>query len=217
EDTRHTRHLLEHYGVKTALTSYHEHNERMKAQSLVERLQRGENIALVCDAGTPAISDPGYRLVVGALAAGVRIVPIPGPAALAAAVSASGLPSDRFVFEGFLPAKAQERKKRLQELRDETRTLVFYEAPHRLKEALGDLAQIFGARALVAARELTKLHEEFLRGTIPAVLDVKGEIVLVVEGAPASLAVGEKKIEEEIRRLAAAGLGIKAIAELLGE
>ena len=132
EDTRHTRHLLDHYGIQTTLTSYHEHNERAKAQNLVERLQDNENIALVCDAGTPAISDPGYRLVHAALAAGIQVTPIPGPAALAAAISASGLPSDRFVFEGFLPAKPQERKSRLQELRDEGRTLVFYEAPHRL-------------------------------------------------------------------------------------
>jgi 16S rRNA (cytidine1402-2'-O)-methyltransferase len=222
EDTRHTRHLLDHYGIKTALTSYHEHNERAKAQNLVERLQLDENIALVCDAGTPAISDPGYRLVYAALAAGIQVTPIPGPAALAAAISASGLPSDRFVFEGFLPAKPRERKSRLQELRDEGRTLVFYEAPHRLKQTLDDLEQILGEREIVVARELTKLHEEFLRGKIGSVReqlaerDIKGEIVLLVQGAPATAAASEKEIKEEIRRLAAQGMGVKAISDLLG-
>ena len=169
EDTRHTRHLLDHYGIKTALTSYHEHNERAKAQNLVERLLRGDNIALVSDAGTPAISDPGYRLVVAALPAGIQVTPIPGAAALAAVISASGLPSDRFVFEGFLPAKKQEKKKKLQKLQSEVRTLIFYEAPHRLKESLQDLLQVFGDREIVVAREVTKMHEEFLRGTISAV------------------------------------------------
>lgn len=222
EDTRHTRHLLGHCGIKTALTSYHEHNERAKAQNLVERLQRGENIALVCDAGTPAISDPGYRLVFAALAAGIQVTPIPGPTALTAAISASGLPSDRFVFEGFLPAKLQERKNRLQELRNEGRTLVFYEAPHRLKQTLDDLEQILGERDIVVARELTKVYEEFLRGQISSVRDqlaereVKGEIVLLVQGAPATAAASEKEIEEEIRRLAAQGMGVKAISDLLG-
>jgi len=186
-------------------------------------LQRGENIALVCDAGTPAIADPGYRLVIGALSGGVQVTPVPGAAALAAAVSASGLPSDRFVFEGFLPPRPQERKKRLQELREETRTLVFYEAPHRLKQTLDDLQQIFGERAIAVARELTKLHEEFLRGKIGSVRErlgereIKGEIVLLVQGAPATAAVSAKEIEEEIRRLAAQGMGVKAISELLGE
>ena len=223
EDTRHTRHLLEHYGIKTALTSYHEHNERTKAQSLVERLEHGENIALVCDAGTPAISDPGYRLVVSALAVGVQVTPIPGPAALTAVVSASGLPSDRFVFEGFLPAKAQERKNKLQELRYDARTLVFYEAPHRLKETLADLQQAFGEREIVVAREVSKLHEEFLRGKIGpvreqlAAREIKGEITLLVQGAPATAAVSEKEIEGEVRRLAAQGVGIKTISELLGK
>src|ERR1044071_5550254 len=222
EDTRHTRHLLDHYGIKTALTSYHEHNERTKAQHLVERWQRGESIARVCDAGPPAIADPGYRLVLAALDAGIQVTPIPGPAALAAAIGASCLPSDRFVFEGFLPAKPQERKNRLQGLRDEGRTLVFYEAPHRLKQTLDDLEQILGERDIVVARELTKLHEEFLRGKISSVRErlaereIKGEITLLVQGAPATAAVSEKAIEEEIRRLAAQGMGVKAISDLLG-
>ena len=222
EDTRHTRHLLDHYGIKTALTSYHEHNERAKAQNLVERLLRGDSIALVSDAGTPAISDPGYRLVVAALLAGIQVTPIPGAAALAAVISASGLPSDRFVFEGFLPAKKQERKK-LQKLQSEVRTLIFYEAPHRLKESPQDLLQVFGDRQIVVAREVTKVHEEFLRGTINAVSEqianreVKGEITIVVQGAPSVAAVSDGEIEAEIRRLAGAGMGVKAISELLGE
>jgi len=223
EDTRHTRHLLDHYGIKTALTSYHEHNERAKAQNLVERLLRGDSIALVSDAGTPAISDPGYRLVVAALLAGIQVTPIPGAAALAAVISASGLPSDRFVFEGFLPAKKQEKKKKLQKLQSEVRTLIFYEAPHRLKESLQDLQQVFGDREIVVAREVTKMHEEFLRGTMNAVSEqianreVKGEITIVVQGAPSVAAVSDGEIEAEIRRLAGAGMGVKAISELLGE
>jgi 16S rRNA (cytidine1402-2'-O)-methyltransferase len=134
EDTRHTQILLSRYDIHTPLTSYHEHNERSKAQPLVERLVRGESIALLSDAGTPAISDPGYRLVVEAVRASVRIVPLPGPSAAAAVLSASGLPTDRFVFEGFLPAKKQERRAKLQALRNETRTVILYEAPHRMKE-----------------------------------------------------------------------------------
>ena len=223
EDTRHTRHLLDHYGIKTALTSYHEHNERAKAQNLVERLLHGDSIALVSDAGTPAISDPGYRLVVAALPAGIRVTPIPGAAALAAVISASGLPSDRFVFEGFLPAKEQEKKKKLQKLQSEVRTLIFYEAPHRLKESLQDLQQVFGDREIVVAREVTKMHEEFLRGTISAVSEqianreLKGEITIVVQGSPSVAEVSDEEIEAEIRRLAGAGMGIKAISQLLGE
>ena len=223
EDTRHTRHLLDHYGIKTALTSYHEHNERAKAQNLVERLLHGDSIALVSDAGTPAISDPGYRLVVAALLAGIRVTPIPGAAALAAVMSASGLPSDRFVFEGFLPAKKQEKKKKLQKLQSEVRTLIFYEAPHRLKESLQDLQQVFGDREIVVAREVTKMHEEFLRGTISAVSEqianreLKGEITIVVQGSPSVAEVSDEEIEAEIRRLAGAGMGIKAISQLLGE
>jgi 16S rRNA (cytidine1402-2'-O)-methyltransferase len=223
EDTRHTRHLLDHYSIKTALTSYHEHNERAKAQNLVERLLSGDSIALVSDAGTPAISDPGYRLVVAALLAGIRVTPIPGAAALAAVISASGLPSDRFVFEGFLSAKKQEKKKKLQKLQSEVRTLIFYEAPHRLKESLQDLLQVFGDRQIVVAREVTKVHEEFLRGTISAVSEqianreVKGEITIVVQGSPSVAEVSDEEIEAEIRRLAGAGMGVKAISELLGE
>jgi 16S rRNA (cytidine1402-2'-O)-methyltransferase len=223
EDTRHTQILLNHYDIHTPLTSYHEHNERTKAQSLVERLVRGENVALLCDAGTPAISDPGYRLVIEATRAGVKVVPLPGASALAAALSVSALPTDRFVFEGFLPAKKQERITKLEALRSETRTLIFYEAPHRLMESLQDLQQILGDREIVVAREVSKVHEEFLRGTLNKIIaqlagqTVKGEITLVVHGSTNEPGVAENEIEAEIRRLAEGGVGVKAISEFLSD
>jgi 16S rRNA (cytidine1402-2'-O)-methyltransferase len=223
EDTRHTQHLLNHYGIKTALTSYHEHNEREKAQRLVERIKSGANLALVSDAGTPAIADPGFRLVVAAIAAGIQIVPLPGAAALAAVLSASGLPTDRFLFEGFLPAKKAERKARLQALREQTATLVFYEAPHRLLDTLRDMHQLLGDRELVVAREVSKVHEEFLRGTVSELVmllsdrEVKGEITLVVRGSTGAAQVSEEQLRTEIRRLTGEHVGVKEIAELLGE
>lgn len=223
EDTRHTQHLLAHFGIKTALTSYHDHNERAKARMLVERLKSGASIALVSDAGTPAISDPGYRIVVDAVAAGIRIVPLPGASASTTALCASGLPTDRFLFEGFLPAKAQERKATLQRLRGETATLVFYEGPHRLAETLADMLQIFGDRQIAVARELTKMHEEFLRGKLSDVLaalgdgEVKGEIVIMVQGSSGDAPVSAAELSATISRLADDGMGVKEIAELLGE
>jgi 16S rRNA (cytidine1402-2'-O)-methyltransferase len=222
EDTRHTQTLLNHYGITTPLTSYHEHNERSKVRSLIERLARGENIALVSDAGTPAISDPGYRLVGAAIREKLSVVPIPGASAALAVLSASGLPSDRFAFEGFLPAAKQERKNKLQALKGETRTMIFYEAPHRLKESLEDLLQIFGDREISIGREMTKLHEEFLRGAVSAVLlqlaerDVKGELTLIVHGATVEFEIAEDQLKAEIGRLIAAGNGAKEISELIG-
>jgi 16S rRNA (cytidine1402-2'-O)-methyltransferase len=223
EDTRHTQILLNHYDIHTPLTSYHEHNERTKAQPLVERLVRGENVALLCDAGTPAISDPGYRLVIEATRAGVRVVPLPGASALAAVLSASGLPTDRFVFEGFLPAKKQERKTKLQALQNESRTLVFYEAPHRLMESLQDLQQILGDREIVVAREVSKVHEEFLRGILSKIIaqlaeqTVKGEITLVVHGSTEGTKVADVELQDEIGQLVAKGMRVKEIAEIIGE
>jgi 16S rRNA (cytidine1402-2'-O)-methyltransferase len=223
EDTRHTRILLSHYAIHTPLTSYHEHNERTKAQPLVERLVRGENIALLSDAGTPAISDPGYRLVVEAVRAGVQVVPLPGPSALAAVLSVSGLPTDRFVFEGFLPAKKQERKAKLGALRYETRTLIFYDAPHRLKESLVDMQEILGDREIVIAREVSKVHEEFLRGMIRLVTvqladrEVKGEITIIVRGSTDDSRVSEEELRTAISQLVGGGMGVKAISEFLGE
>ena len=223
EDTRHTQHLLNHYGIRTSLTSYHEHNEREKAQTLVDRIKNGANIALVSDAGTPAIADPGFRLVAAAIAAGVQIVPLPGAAALATVLSASGLPTDRFLFEGFLPAKKTARKAKLQALREQTATLVFYEAPHRLLETLNDMRQLLGDRRLVVAREVSKVHEEFLRGAVSDIIgqladrEVKGEITLVVHGATGDARVSEEQLRTEIRRLTDEQVGVKEIAELLGE
>src|SRR5688500_7055907 len=167
EDTRHTRQLLAHFGVERPLLALHEHNEDEIAQRLVVRLLAGESLALVSDAGTPLVSDPGFRLVRAARAAGIKVSPLPGPSALIAALSVAGLPSDRFVFEGFLPAKAGARRERLSALAAETRTLVFYESAHRIEETLVDAAAVFGAQRLATiARELTKLFETVLDGTL---------------------------------------------------
>ncbi|HSR65034.1 MAG TPA: 16S rRNA (cytidine(1402)-2'-O)-methyltransferase [Xanthomonadaceae bacterium] len=192
EDTRRTRQLLAHFGIDRPLLALHEHNEAQLADTLVARLLAGDSLALVSDAGTPLVSDPGFRLVRAARAAGVRTSPLPGACAFVAALSVAGLPSDRFVFEGFLPAKASARRERLAQLAAEPRTLVFYESAHRIEEALADMAGAFGAeRPAVLARELTKLFETVLDGTL-ATLQVrvtadadqrKGEFVLLVQGA----------------------------------
>ncbi|AZR74420.1 16S rRNA (cytidine(1402)-2'-O)-methyltransferase [Anoxybacter fermentans] len=190
EDTRHTRKLLEYFDIKTPTTSYHEHNEIKKGPQLIEKILKGSSIALVTDAGMPGISDPGYRLVLMAWEANVEVIPIPGPTALITALVTSGLETDRFTFEGFLPRKKNQRKKKLQELIKEPRTMVFYEAPHRLIETLEDLKEVMGeSRMVMVARELTKKHEEKVRGTVKEVLakfkqdSPKGEIVLVVAGS----------------------------------
>jgi 16S rRNA (cytidine1402-2'-O)-methyltransferase len=189
EDTRRTRILLDHYQIATPLTSLYEHNEAHKAPTLARRLQEGISIALVSEAGTPLISDPGYRLVQLAIARGITVVPIPGPAAVIAAVTVAGLPTDRFVFEGFLPKKPGRRRKRLESLRGEGRTLIFYESPRRVYDVLGDMQALWGDRRVVVARELTKKFEEILRGRITEVRaqlaehPPQGEVTLVVEGA----------------------------------
>ena len=223
EDTRHTQILLRHFGIRTPLTSYHEHNERTKARQLIERLKQGENVALVSDAGTPVISDPGFRLIVEAIEAEVRIVPLPGASAVTAVLSASGLPTDRFVFEGFLPSKQKVRGEKLHALRAETRTLVFYEAPHRLKETLNQMQAILGDREIVLAREVSKVHEEFLRGSISELMrqlgdrEILGELTLVIKGSAGESAVSDERLKAEIRKLKGEGLRVKEIAEVLGE
>jgi 16S rRNA (cytidine1402-2'-O)-methyltransferase len=223
EDTRHTQILLSHYDIHTPLTSYHEHNEKTKSQELVTRLARGQNVALVSDAGTPAISDPGFRLIAQAIRAGVRIIPVPGASALTAVLSASGLPTDRFVFEGFLPARKTQRRERLQTLRDETRTLIFYEAPHRLKDTLGDIRELLGNREAVLAREVSKIHEEFLRGPVSELVralgsgDIRGEVTLIISGSSGLPGVSEDRLKAEILELKGKGLRVKEIAEVLGE
>jgi len=223
EDTRHTQTLLRHFTINTPLTSYHEHNERAKTGQLVARLERGESIALVSDAGTPAISDPGYRLVVEAIRLGVRVVPIPGPSAVIAALSAGGLPTDGFNFRGFLPARKRERRSKLQEFRDDRYSIVVYEAPHRLKESLDDIREIFGDRRMVLARELTKLHEELLRGRISEVIaevsqrEIRGEVTLIIEGCSDVNPPSEEALRDEIAKLKGEGMRVKEIAEIIGE
>ena len=223
EDTRHTQILLNHYAIQTPLTSYHEHNERTKAEALVKRLLQGEDIALVSDAGTPSISDPGFRLVVQAVHAGIQIIPLPGASALTAVLSASGLPTDRVVFEGFLPAKKKQRREKLQALRDEVRTLVFYEAPHRLTEALDDVHELWGDREAVLAREVSKVHEEFLRGRVSELVrvlrrrEIRGEVTLIISGSAGESHITEDRLKAEIRELHLRGMRVKEIAEVLGE
>ena len=188
EDTRHTGRLLAHFGITTPTISYHEHNERIRAAELVVRLEEGQSIALVTDAGTPGISDPAYRLVVAAIEAGINVVPIPGPTAFVAALIASGLPTDSFLFVGFLPPRKQARRTRLEEMRDQRATLVLYEAPHRIGATLVDALDVLGDRPAALARELTKLHEQFRRGTLAELLQrhqndpPRGEIVLIIGG-----------------------------------
>jgi 16S rRNA (cytidine1402-2'-O)-methyltransferase len=193
EDTRHSAPLLARYGIATRVVALHEHNERDEAERLVARLREGGEIALISDAGTPLVSDPGFRLVRAARAAGIAVSPVPGACAAIAALSVAGLPSDRFVFEGFLPAKAAARRERLAELAGEARTLVFYESSHRVRECLDDMAAVFGAqRPAVLARELTKLFETVLDGDIASLVarvaadpnQERGEFVLLVGGRP---------------------------------
>lgn len=193
EDTRHSRKLLQHYAIQTPMSALHEHNEREMAPRLVEQLLAGASLAIISDAGTPLISDPGFNLVRLAREAGIRVVPIPGPSALICALSASGLPTDRFAFEGFLPAKRAARRSRMERLLRETRTLIFYESGHRIVECLQDLCELFGAeRRAVLARELTKQFEtiqdaplqRLAQWVVDDVNQQKGEIVLLVQGWP---------------------------------
>jgi 16S rRNA (cytidine1402-2'-O)-methyltransferase len=206
EDTRQTQKLLNHYGVTTRTTSYHEHNEMTRAAELVVELEEGAKVALVSDAGMPAISDPGYRLISLAIRHGIPVVPIPGASAFVAALAASGLPTDSFRFGGFLPAKRGARRKELEQFRDSPRTQIYYEAPHRLREALADLVDVMGPeRQVVIAREVTKLHEEFLRGHAGELQkqlqerEIKGEITLLIRaeeragGQPVAVALPQKK------------------------
>jgi 16S rRNA (cytidine1402-2'-O)-methyltransferase len=201
EDTRHSGALLRHLAIQARLSALHEHNEREVVPGLVERLERGESLALISDAGTPLISDPGFRLVRAARAAGITVSPLPGACAAIAALSVAGLASDRFVFEGFLPARARARRTRLEQLADETRSLIFYESSHRIDEMLADLVTVFGGdRQAVVARELTKLHETLLGGSVAQLVERvrddpdqrRGEFVVVVAGA-AEVAAGEQE------------------------
>ncbi len=199
EDTRHTGALLKACGISTPMISLHDHNEARRAPELVERLQGGASVALVSDAGTPAISDPGFDLVRACAAAGIEVVAVPGPCALVAALSIAALPTDRFCFEGFLPARGAARRTRLLEVSAERRTLVFYESPHRIADTLADCAEHLGStRAAALAREITKLHESLYRGSLGELVErcagdadmARGEIVLVIAGAPPEAEAG---------------------------
>lgn len=222
EDTRHSLALLRHFGIHAPLCALHEHNETQATQQLLARLHRGDAVALICDAGTPLVSDPGFHLVREARAQGVRVVPIPGPSAAICALSAAGLPSDRFVFEGFLPAKPAARRRRLEALRAETRTVIVFESSHRIVAALGDMAAVLGVqRAAVVARELTKRFETIRDGTLGELSpwvenDVdqqKGEFVVLIHGEEggAAEAAGE---EERVLRILLSELSVKQAASL---
>jgi 16S rRNA (cytidine1402-2'-O)-methyltransferase len=189
EDTRHTKGLLDRFGLRPALVSYYDHNKDTRTPELIERLERGASVAVVSDAGSPGISDPAFTLVRAAIRAGVAVVPIPGPSSAVCALEVSGLPTDRFAFEGFLPRKPGKRRARIEQLRDDPRTLIFFESPHRLRAAIADLADALGDRPASVSRELTKKFEETRRGTLRALLSwvesraPRGEFVLVVAGA----------------------------------
>ena len=223
EDTRHTGRLLAHLGSEVPQRSLHEHNEEQRTGEVLARLQAGERVALVSDAGTPAVSDPGYRLVAACVAAGLRVEPIPGPSAVLAALVASGLPTDRFAFDGFLPRKGGARRQRLAELAKEPRTIVLFAAPHRVAQDLEDLAAALGAdRPAALGRELTKLHEEVRHGTLASLAagaedGVRGEVTLVIGGLPreASAPPQDDELARRVGDLVAAGGSKKdAIAEV---
>jgi 16S rRNA (cytidine1402-2'-O)-methyltransferase len=222
EDTRHTRRLLTHYGITTPLVSYHEHNEVPRAAELLQRLRRGEDVALVSDAGTPAVSDPGYTLIREAGAGGVPVVPIPGPSAVMAALTASGLPPDRFVFVGFLPRKSGERRRALEEVAAVPWTLVMFEAPHRVTAVLHDMREVLGDRRIALARELTKKFEDVFRGTVSEALShlrvhtPRGEFTIVVEGAAKERKEGKADAPARMRALLAGGTApTVAVADLM--
>ena len=226
EDTRHTNRLLQQFEINTTCQALHEHNERKVTASLLARMQQGDSIALVSDAGTPLLSDPGYHLVRETTALGLRVIPVPGPSAIIAALSAAGLPTDRFCFEGFLPSKSGARCARLEALRQATVSLVFFEAPHRILATLADMQHIFGAdRQAVLARELTKTFETFLRGSLEEIHQQvngdqnqqKGEIVLLVHGASPVEHNGIDPETERVLNILLQDLPVKQAAALTAE
>ena len=225
EDTRQSAQLFKHYNISTQLTACHDHNESNKIEQLVQRLLAGDNIALISDAGTPLISDPGFKLVRAAQEHGIRVVPVPGACAAIAALSAVGLPSDRFSFEGFLPSKASQRISQLEKLKNETQTLIFYEAPHRILECVKNMAEVFGENRPVGfAREITKTFETIKKMTLEELVSVienghnqeKGEIVLVVGGAPEKTDLEQEKLDELLKRLLQ-DLSVKAASQLAAD
>ncbi|WP_291356158.1 MULTISPECIES: 16S rRNA (cytidine(1402)-2'-O)-methyltransferase [unclassified Acinetobacter] len=225
EDTRTSAQLLKHFNITTPLTACHEHNESNKIDILIQRLLKGENMALISDAGTPLISDPGFKLVRAAQENNIRVVPVPGACAAIAALSSVGLPSDRFSFEGFLPSRQSQRLIQLEKLKDETQTLIFYEAPHRILESVKDMAQVFGAdRAVGFAREITKTFETIKKMTLAELVQFieadhnqqKGEIVLVIGGATAEKDLDQEKLDKLLTRLLQ-DLSVKAASQLAAD
>ncbi|MDM1246791.1 16S rRNA (cytidine(1402)-2'-O)-methyltransferase [Acinetobacter sp. R933-2] len=225
EDTRQSAQLLKHYNISTPLTACHDHNESNKINILIERLKNGEDIALVSDAGTPLISDPGFKLVRAAQENNIRVIPVPGACAAIAALSAVGLPSDRFSFEGFLPSKQSQRLLQLEKLKHETQTLIIYEAPHRILDCVKDMVDVFGAgRPVGFAREITKTFETIKKMTLAELLHFiesdhhqqKGEIVLVIGGAPQEHDVKQEKLDQLLIRLLE-DLSVKAASQLVAD
>lgn len=227
EDTRQTRKLADHFGLTAPMVSYHEHNERERTLELLARLAGGDSVALVTDAGTPLISDPGYRLVEAAVAVGIRVVPVPGPSAAMAALSAAGLPTDAVWFGGFLPPKSGQRRRALEEAGRLEATLVYYEAPHRIVELLGDVEAVLGDRRVVAAREITKMHEEFLRGRaseVRAALEkrdsIRGEFTLLIAKSEEPAVRDERPVKQAVAEYEQNGLSrmdaIKRVAKERG-
>jgi 16S rRNA (cytidine1402-2'-O)-methyltransferase len=221
EDTRHSRKLLAHYGISTPLTSYYDQVERRKAPALIEQLKQGKSVALISDAGTPGIADPGYHLVRAAIAEGLRVEAIPGPSAVAAALSVAGLPTDRFAFDGFVPAKAGPRRAFFTALAHETRTMVVYEAARRLEACLQDLQTVLGDRPVVVVRELTKMFEEIIRGAASEVAaqlrgrTLQGEVTLLIAGGDAPAPQVTEDLTVAIERLRGEGMSLKEIARAL--
>ncbi|AMM28871.1 16S rRNA (cytidine(1402)-2'-O)-methyltransferase [Acinetobacter pittii] len=225
EDTRQSAQLFKHYNISTQLTACHDHNESNKIEQLVQKLLAGDDIALISDAGTPLISDPGFKLVRAAQEHGIKVVPVPGACAAIAALSAVGLPSDRFSFEGFLPSKASQRISQLEKLKNETQTLIFYEAPHRILECVKNMAEVFGENRPVGfAREITKTFETIKKMTLKDLVSFiendhnqeKGEIVLVVGGAPEKTDLEQEKLDELLKRLLQ-DLSVKAASQLAAD
>jgi len=225
EDTRQSAQLFKHYNISTQLTACHDHNESNKIEQLVQKLLAGDDIALISDAGTPLISDPGFKLVRAAQEHGIRVVPVPGACAAIAALSAVGLPSDRFSFEGFLPSKASQRISQLEKLKNETQTLIFYEAPHRILECVKNMAEVFGENRPVGfAREITKTFETIKKMTLKDLVSFiendhnqeKGEIVLVIGGAPEKTDLEQEKLDELLKRLLQ-DLSVKAASQLAAD
>ncbi|WP_168542636.1 16S rRNA (cytidine(1402)-2'-O)-methyltransferase [Acinetobacter sp. A2] len=225
EDTRTSAQLMKHFNISTPLTACHEHNESNKIEILVQKLLNGEDMALISDAGTPLISDPGFKLVRAAQANGIRVIPVPGACAAIAALSAVGLPSDRFSFQGFLSAKQSQRVQQLEKLKDETQTLIFYEAPHRILDSVKDMAGVFGAERPVGfAREITKTFETIKKMTLGELVEFiaadhhqqKGEIVLVVGGASEEKDLEQEKLDQLLQRLLQ-DLSVKAASQLAAD